>query len=103
MPYKVNEDILSDVSPVGAETEAKALPAGANGKFRLAGVGTVLTDEQVEKFGLKGDSRIEAYGDDAKAKELAEKEAVAKQTYIDNAGISPAHQGLTINPPESSL
>ncbi len=91
MPYTAKEEIFCDVDPSQAKATGKALgePPAAGG-FTLVGKGGVIEDDLAERFGLKGDNRLEKFDE---AKNRADIEARNVATYEQNADATKAHQG----------
>ncbi len=79
MPKQAKESLYVTSNPTAETFEGRVVGEGdAGAAFVLVGKGGIISDEDVTKFGLKGDGRLTEFD---KAQSLAENEARNVATY----------------------
>lgn len=85
MPKQAKESLFVTSSPMAEPFAGRVVGEGdADAAYLLVGKGGTISDEDVDKFGLKGDGRLTEFD---KAKSLAENEARNAATYKGGTGV----------------
>lgn len=86
------ETLYTDLDPTGTEVGRVLAEGHPDARYVLCGVGTPISDELVERFGLDDHEATESFDEDEARAALA---AANRQTYADNARVlGGAFKGL---------